>query len=77
MSLILRYKCFVFMHKLPHRGVLGHCLGEGLVSGLQLEVEQLTAPAIPDSPDSNPHLLVHWIGSCCNHSPDWGGRELI
>ena len=58
---------------LPQSAVLGHCFGSGFVSGLQqqLEVLQVTAPGLPDAPAAIPHLVVvHPVGSPCNHLPD-------
>ena len=50
-------------HSSPHKGVAGHSLGSGFVSGSQIEVVQLTAPGVPDEPAPTPHLLVHPLGS--------------
>ena len=43
--------------------VLGHFLGEGFVSGLQLDVLQRTAPGVPDAPAPTPQFVAHPLGS--------------
>ena len=53
----------------PQSRVLGHCLAEGLVSGWQLDNEQVTAPGAPDWPSPNPHFVEHPRGSSCTQLP--------
>ena len=48
---------------IPQSAVLRHSLGEGFVSGSQLDVLQRTAPGVPDAPAPTPQFVAHPLGS--------------
>ena len=54
----------------PQSTVLAHCLAAGLVSALQLDESQVTAPGVPDLPAATPHFVAHPLGSACFQLPN-------
>ena len=60
----------------PQSTVLGHCLAAGLVSALQLDESQVTAPGVPDLPAATPHFVAQLVGSACLQLPN-SGCEMI
>ena len=58
------------LSNVPQSTVLGHCLAAGLVSALQLDESQVTAPGVPDLPAATPHFVAHPLGSACFQLPN-------